>query len=62
MKQAVFTLTVDVTDEYCDTQLVSFGKMLESGEFHKKFTEGIQDKLTIIDARLEIKTKTETNE
>jgi hypothetical protein len=62
MKQASFTLTVDVTDEYCDTQLIPFGKMLESGEFHKRFTEGIHDKLTVIDAKLQITTKTETNE
>ena len=62
MRRVVFTFTFDATDEYCESQMIPFGKMLESGEFHKKFTEGIQDRLTIIDAKLEITNKQETNE
>lgn len=62
MKRGVLTLVFDATDEYCENEIIPFGKMLESGDFHKKFTEGIEGKLTIIDAKLEITNKQETNE
>lgn len=62
MKRAIFTLQLEMTDEYCEQQLIPLGKMLESGDFYKKLTDGIQDKLTVLDAKLEITTKTETNE
>ena len=62
MKRATFTLQLEMSDDYCEQQMMPLGKMLESGEFYKKMTEGIQDKLTIIDAKLEITSKTETNE
>lgn len=60
-KRAVFTFEFDVTDEYFEKQIVPFGKMLESGEFYKKFTEGIESKLQIVNAKLEISDKNPQN-
>ena len=60
-KRALFTFEFDMTDEYFENQIVPFGKMLESGEFYKKFTEGIESKLQIVNAKLEISNKNSQN-
>lgn len=60
-KRGVFTFEFDVTDEYFENQIVPLGKMLESGEFYKKFTEGIESKLQIVNAKLEISDKNPQN-
>lgn len=60
-KRALFTFEFDMTDEYFENQIVPFGKMLESGEFYKKFTEGIESKLQIVNAKLEISDKNSQN-
>lgn len=56
MRRINLTFTFDATDDYCDSHILPLGKMLESGEFQKKFTDGIENKLTVIDAKLEIST------
>ena len=60
-KRALFTFEFDMTDEYFENQIVPFGEMLESGEFYKKFTEGIESKLQIVNAKLEISDKNSQN-
>lgn len=62
-KKVLFTFEFEVTDEYFENQIIPFGKMLESGEFYSKFTEGIETKLQIVNAKLEVlDKKMENNE
>lgn len=54
MKKVTLILEMEMTPEYCESNMIPLGKQIESGEFHQKMIKGIEQKLHKINAKLEI--------